>query len=393
VGRLTKRAVDAARHDPSRFQTMVWDSELKGFGLRISRGGKKSFILQYRNARGRSRRMTLGAATRLTAEQARRLAKVYLGEAASGKDPAEERREKRGGLTVAEFAEQYLEVHARPKKKPSSVKLDERLLRTCILPALGSRKLEGIRRPDVSRMHHAQRATPVQANRALLLLSKMMNLAESWGLRPDGSNPCRGVERFRERARQRYLSAEELARLGKVLAEAEREGSEHPSAILALRLLILTGARSGEILGLRWKEVDFERRALHLADSKTGEKTIQLSAPALELLSQARRLKGNPYVCTGARSGKHLVGLTKIWHRLRERAGLDDVRIHDLRHSYAAVGAGGGLSLPIIGALLGHSQPQTTARYAHVAADPLREAADQIAGEIASSLGGNVGDG
>lgn len=390
--KLTKRTVDSAKPDPSRFQTLIWDCEIRGFGLRISPGGKKSYILQYRNAQGRSRRTTLGATSRLTAEQARKLARQRLSEVDHGEDPAEASREAREGLTVAGFAERYLERHARPKKKPSSVVLDERLLRLCILPALGSRKLADVTRADVRKMHHKKRKTPVQANRALLLLSKMMNLAESWGLRPDGSNPCRGVERFPERPRQRFLSGGEVARLGEALREAEEKGTAHPSGILALRLLLLTGARCGEILSLKWSEVDFKRRYLHLSDSKTGEKSIPLNAPALEVLSNAPRIEGNPYVCSGDRPGSHLVGLPKIWYRIRARAGLEGVRIHDLRHTYAAFGAGGGLSLPLIGSLLGHSQPQTTARYAHLGADPRHEAAERIGGELAANLNGSGGD-
>jgi integrase len=219
-----------------------------------------------------------------------------------------------------------------------------------------------------------------------------MNLAEAWGLRPTGSNPCQGVERYREQRRQRFLSGAELAQVGEALAEAEREESAHPSGILALRLLLLTGARSGEILSLRWSEVNFERSCLELADSKTGQKTIPLGAAALELLSKAERMEDNPYVCFGDKPGRPLGGLTKIWYRIRRRAGLEDVRIHDLRHSFASVGAGSGLGLPIIGAVLGHTQAQTTSRYAHLAADPVQQAAERISEEIAARLDGGAGD-
>ena len=389
--KLTKRIVDAAAPSGSTKQNYVWDSEIKGFGLRIAAKGRKSFVFQYRNAQGRTRRLTLGAASQITAEQARGLARKAAAAVETGEDPAEARLEARRGLTVAELAGRYLEEHARPKKKASSAKLDERLLRQCILPHLGSRKTADVTGPAVRKMHHALRNTPVQANRALLVLSKVMNLAESWGLRPQGTNPCMGIERYREKRRQRFLSGEELTRLGEALAEAEREESAHPSGILALRLLLLTGARSGEILNLRWSEVDFERSCLQLQDSKTGEKTIPLGAPALELLAKAPRIEGNPYVCFGDCTGKPLVGLPKIWYRIRKTAGLEDVRIHDLRHSFASIGAGSGLGLPILGALLGHSQPQTTSRYAHLAADPLHEAAERISGAVAASLKGEGG--
>jgi integrase len=390
--KLTKRTVDAASFEGTGGQSFVWDSEIKGFGLRISRGGRKSYVFQYRNAQRRSRRLTLGIAARLTPDQARGLALQAAAAAERGEDPAEAKLAARRGPRFEEFAVRYLEEHARPKKKASSVQLDERLLKGCLLPALGNLTVTGITANDARRMHHAHRETPVQANRALLLLSKMMNLAESWGLRPLGSNPCRGVERYREKPRQRFLSAEEIARLGKALREVEAEGSAHASGILALRLLLLTGARVGEILSLRWAEVDFDRRCLHLADSKTGEKMIPLGAPALDLLVEAPRIHGNPYVCPGEREGKPLVGLTRIWYRIRERADLTDVRIHDLRHSFASVGAGGGIGLPILGAILGHTQPQTTHRYAHLAADPLLQAADHIATEIDRNLRGETAE-
>lgn len=390
--KITKRFVDSAHAEPDRAQTLLWDSRLKGFGLRVSASGKKSYIFQYRNAHGRSRRLTVGDASRITAMDARRLARIHAGDVERGLDPVEERNQARQALTLRELAERYMSEHAIPKKKPSSIKTDERLLRLCLLPCLGHLKVAEITRADARRMHHASRKTPVQANRALLLLSKMMNLAESWGLRKDRSNPTRGVERFPEKPRERFLSPEEFARLGAVLDEVDEKEEEHPSAILALRLLILTGARSGEILSLRWDEVDLDRRCLRLKDSKTGGKIIPLASAAVDLLRKAPRVHGNPYVCFGARRGQHFVGLPKVWYRIRARAGLNDVRTHDLRHSFAAVGAGGGISLPIIGGLLGHSQPQTTARYAHLASDPLHEAADRIGSEIAFHLESGTGD-
>ncbi len=218
----------------------------------------------------------------------------------------------------------------------------------------------------------------------------MLNLAESWGIRPDGSNPCRHVERYPEKRRERFLSAEELERLGRVLTEAEAEGAEPLSAIAAIRLLILTGCRVQEILGLRWEQVDFERRQIHFEESKTGQKAVAFGAAALELLSDLPRHEGNPHVIPGKKEGAHFVGMPKVWQRIRTRAGLEDVRLHDLRHSFASVGAGAGLSLPIIGKLLGHTQAATTQRYAHLAADPVREAADRVSAEIAAALNGQT---
>ena len=227
---------------------------------------------------------------------------------------------------------------------------------------------------------------PYQANRTVAMLSKFFNWTEKLGLRPDGSNPCRHVEKYREAKRERFLSEAELARLGEALRAAETDKTASPWVIAAIRLLTLTGARLSEVLTLRWDYVDFDRATIRLPDSKTGAKTLHLNAPALEVLSAIPRLEDNPHVICGERKGAHLVNIQKPWRRIRKAAGLNDVRIHDLRHSFASVAAAGGMSLPLIGALLGHSQPATTARYAHLSSDPLRAASDAIAGRIAGAM-------
>jgi integrase len=230
------------------------------------------------------------------------------------------------------------------------------------------------------------RGTPFQANRVVALLSKMLSLAERWGLRPDGSNPTRHVERFREKARQRYLSEAELARLGDALAESESMDLDSIEAVAAIRLLLFTGARMGEILTLRWDDVDLERRCLRLPDSKTGAKLIQLNAPALEVLASLKQR--SEWVLPGKDPKKRYVNLAKPWARISQRAELDDVRVHDLRHSFAAVGAGAGGSLLVIGGLLGHKSAATTARYAHLSVDPLRAANEVIGSRIDAALRG-----
>jgi integrase len=232
------------------------------------------------------------------------------------------------------------------------------------------------------------RRTPGAANRTLALLSKIFNLAEKWGLRSDGSNPCRHVEKNPERKIERYLTAGEFARLGEALVEAERTRTEMPSVIAAIRLLAFTGCRLSEILTLRWDWIDRERGCLNLPDSKTGRKTVYLGAPALEVLTQIGREPGNPHVITGRNPGTHLVNLSKPWYRIRATAGLDGLRIHDLRHSFASFGAGAGLSLPMIGKMLGHTQAQTTLRYAHLSADPLKRAVDTVTSDIAAAMNG-----
>jgi integrase len=381
--KLTKRTVDALKPHPDR-DLVVFDSELSGFGVRVKSSGRKSYLIQYRNAGGRSRRLTLAGHGRLTPDEARDEAKQLLAAAARGQDPAEERHVALRAPTVAELAALYLERHAKPRKKTAGA--DESMLRRYILPAFGTKKVEAITAGDVARLHHALGDKPLAANRVLALISVMFNLAESWGLRAPASNPCRHLKRYPERKRERFLGAEEVQRLGAALVEAQ--GVEHPSALAAIRLLLLTGARKSEILTLQWEHVDLERYALRLPDSKTGAKVIALGAAAAALLARLDRCEGNPYVCWGNSPGGHFVGLHHVWQRIRRRAQLPAVRVHDMRHSFASFGAAAGLGLPVLGALLGHKQPITTARYAHLANDPLRAAADRITGEIAAALDG-----
>ena len=255
-------------------------------------------------------------------------------------------------------------------------------------------------RAEVERLHNHLAATPYEANRVLALLSKMFNLAEAWEMRPDGSSPCRHVKKFPEAKRERFLSERELEQLGAALAAAERgelvgrTGAPiSPHAVAAIRLLIFTGARRGEVLGLRWDWIDWEAQRAELPDSKTGKKFLYLPPAALDVLRAVPRVEGNPHVIVGGRSGAPLVNLTLPWIAIRAAADLAGVRLHDLRHSFASVGAGAGLSLPMIGALLGHRETATTARYAHLSDDPQRDSAALISNRIAAALAAGEGGG
>ena len=382
--KLTKRAIDAFLYEGG--WDVRWDDVVKGLGLRVYPSGNKSFLLRYTMRGGRKRTMTLGRFGELTLQQARVDATRTKLAVAAGDDPLAAKQRYKSAPTVTELADRYMAEHARPKKKPKSADSDERNLALYILPTIGEHKVAEVTRNDVSTIHHRMRATPFQANRVLALTSKLFNLAEKWGLRPDGSNPCRHVEKYRERSRERFLSHEELARLNEVLEDAGRRQTESSSVIAAIRLLILTGCRLNEILTLCWEDVDLAHKCLRLRDSKTGGRTVHLSAPALEVLANIQRSNTNHHVIVGKLDGAHLVNLEKPWRRIRSKAGLEDVRLHDLRHSFASIAASEGLSLHQIGGLLGHSQAQTTKRYAHLAANELKRVNETVGAKLEEAM-------
>lgn len=381
--KLTKRVVDAAEVRPGDY--FIWDGDLPGFGLRVFPSGRKRYIVQYRAGR-RSRRISLGPSTVLTCEQARSQAITILAASRNGDDPAASREAGRKAITVKELAERFDKEHIALRLKPSTANGYRRMLARVIVPALGSHRVTEVTRADVARIHHDLWHIPYDANRCLEIISKMFNLAEMWGLRPDGSNPRKHIKKYPEEKRERFLSPAELKRVGEVLREMEREGIELPSSIAATRLLILTGCRLGEIMMLRWEHVDILGKALRLPDSKTGAKVVHLGQPAIDVLEKIKRLADNPWVIVGALPCAPLSDLQPFWQRVRARAGLKDVRIHDLRHTFASTAVASGQGLPMIGKLLGHTQVQTTARYAHLAADPVKSAAEQVSASIAAAL-------
>lgn len=404
--KITKRVVDALKTGPERF--MVWDSEISGFGLRVSPADRKVYLLKYRVGGGRTGRVrwaTIGTHGNLTPDQAREIARRWTAEVAEGGDPAGVREEQRKAPTVSDLLDRYLKDHVTVRNKAKTVVGVTDLVNRIIRPKLGKLKVADVSRADVSRFHSGLSKTPTTANRALAALSKAFSLAEVWGYRDDHTNPCHRVQRFEERARERFLSAEEFGALGAALSRAEREplkvvdkaGKEktitaNPEAVRAIRLLIFTGARVGEILGLRWEYLDLEAGLASLPDSKTGKKVVQLAQAALEVLAGAERPEtGKGFVIRGG-SGKDpeiaLVNIKDPWGAIRSAAGLGDVRLHDLRHAFASVAVAGGMSLPMIGALLGHREAKTTQRYAHLANDPQKAAAGQIAGRISEAMNG-----
>lgn len=403
--KLTQSVVDKAESEAERY--VLVDTVIPGFWCRVEPSGAKSYRLRYRVGGGRKatvREPKIGDAKAMKCEKARSIAADWHAEVAKGGDPSGERMAYRDAPTMDHLLARYLADHARPNKKASSIAEDERLIRDYLLKTFGGKKVIEVTRAQVDTFHKMLAHKPYRANRCLALLSKAMNLAELWGMRPDNSNPVRHVRKFAEAQRKRFLAPAELARLGDALRIAERDGClmlparegvrekaervpVSRSAVAAIRLLILTGARKSEILGLRWAWVDAENRRANLPDSKTGEKAVILPPAALEVLAGLPREDGNPYVIQGGKPGAALVNLKDPWLAIREATGLDDVRIHDLRHSFASVGAAGGASLPVIGALLGHTQASTTQRYAHLADDPLQAAAATIGSRIAAAMG------
>lgn len=382
--RLTKRLIDTTP-PPATGDVTLWDEQVPGFGCRLWASGRKSFSVRYRY-RGRQMRLTLGPYGVLTVDQARAMAQAALGQLAMGADPASVRRSRSVSITVVDLASRYLTEHAVPKKKARSVAEDRANLRKHILPVLGKRAIADITPRDITALHHSLRATPIAANRCLSLLSTIFSLAEQWELCPRGSNPVVGIQRYKERKRERYLSLEELARLSQVLTDVERDGEESPAVVRCIRLLLLTGCRLLEVLTLRWDALNLSAGTARLVDSKTGPRTVYLAPPAAEILQATPHT--SPWVIPGRTVGQHHRPPHHAWHRIRTKAGLEDVRLHDLRHTYASLGVQAGLSLPLIGGLLGHRSVGMVQRYAHLADSPQHQAAALIGELMRKAMGG-----
>jgi integrase len=408
--KISKASVDACQPEAKRFT--VWDTALSGFGLCVSPSGLKTFVLRYR-ARHKfapKRFIKLGRYGAISPDEARRMAIEVLGKVAGGNDPAHETSlANASAITFGEACDKFMEQHVKAKRKPDTVALYGHLITSKLKPVFEKRNILKITRLDVAQLHDSMKVVPVTANRTLAVMAALYSWAGRVGLIEDGFNPVKRIEKYKEVAKDRYLSMAEIARLGQALSDAERNGfpyaydeskptSKHgakpgernvfysPFAVAAIRLLILTGCRLGEILNLRWAEVDLERGMLHLPDSKTGRKVVLLGDAAMKVIEALPKV--GEYVIAGSQPDKPRTDLKRPWNAIREHAGLEGVRLHDLRHSFASVGAGAGLGLPVIGKLLGHSQPRTTARYAHLADDPVKRAAQLVSQEIANAMQG-----
>lgn len=422
--RLTQDLV--ADLEPRATDYVVWCKALPGFGCRVRPTGSKSFIAQYRvgGRNAPTRKVTVGSYGRLTVDEARKAAKVILAGAELGQDEAVQRAKKRAEMTVAQLCDEYLRDGCDLKKE-STLVTDRSRIERHIKPLLGRKQIGDVTRADIERLMRDVAAGKTAADiktkkqgraivtggkgaatRTVRLLGGIFTYAVERGY--IAANPRSGVKTYTDTKGERFLSSDELKRLGDALREAETVGlpwvfnegkkAKHrpveeanrreviaPHAVAAIRLLLLTGCRAGEILGLRWRDVDFERGVLNLPDSKTGAKKVVLGAPALEVLSETPRV--GEFVIAGADPKKPRSDLKRPWSRIAAHAGLGEVRLHDLRHSFASVGAAAGMGLGMVGKLLGHASPTTTARYSHLADDPVRRAADNISTTISAAIG------
>ena len=403
--KLTKRFVDALK--PVTSDTLYRDTDLKGFALRVKPSGIRTWVVQYRNKAGRTRKLALDKVGVLTPEEARQRARDALAAASKGGDPSADRHAERADLTVAELVERYLKDGPadKPAKKASTWTIDASNLRRHVVPILGRKSVSSVTSADVQRFQRdvtegktkadakgAKKRGRVRvrggsgtARRATVVLASMLAWAVGRGMRAE--NPAKGVSLNKPNRRERFLSASELAKLGEAMAKLEGQGT-NAGSLAIVRLLILTGARKTEIASLRWEHVDFERKALRLPDSKTGAKVVPLGAPALDVLSHLPRHEGSPWVFPATRGKGYHLGASMVWRKLVKAAGLKGVRLHDLRHGFASFAVADGDSLYLVGKVLGHTQAATTQRYAHLQLDPVRAVADRTSRKLAGALKG-----
>jgi len=378
---------------PEKGSKIHFDDEVKGFGIRITAKGAKAFVLSYR-IYGRLRRYTIGRTTEWSSEAARDEAIGLRKGIAKGCDPLQEKETRIASPTVKDLSIDYMSKHATAHKRASSQKTDQQLLDNHILPKLGRLKVLAVSYSDIERLHQSMQAKPYSANRVLALLHKMFSLAIKWQW--CDKNPVKGIQRFPEAKRERYLSPAELEKLVDTLneypkfttlaGESRTDARKQQSANI-IKLLLLTGARKSEVLLSTWDMFDLKAGVWIKPSSHTKQKKIHrvpLSEPAIDLLTTIKN--DSRYVFPGTSPDTPQLDVKGAWREISKKAGISDVRLHDLRHTYASLLVSKGLSLPIIGQLLGHTQPGTTARYAHLYDDALREATGHV-GDVVSIRG------
>ena len=379
---LTKRIVD--RLAVNGKDAVFWDSDLPGFGIRVYPTGRKVYVVQTRT-NGKSKRVTVGRHGDISPDEARKDAAKFIARMKAGQSPVEAAPEAEP--TVADLAERYEREYVAMHCKPNTIKHYGLMLKKHIVPRLGTLRVSEVERKHILKFQFELSDMPTVANRTVDILVKMFNLAELWEMRPPGRNPCKSVRRYKVSPhKERFLSPEELARLGRTLdvAPAKRLASRHAAA--AIRLLVLTGCRRNEIMGLAWDDLDFEAGEMRLVDSKTGTRIMPMPPAAAAVLAELPRTPDNRWVFPGRKKGTHQININDSWNRVRRHAGLDGVRLHDLRHSFASRALALGEGLPMIGELLGHQQVNTTARYAHLARESVRTSTAKVAESIGADI-------
>ena len=389
--KLTKAVVDTAKPEKSPYE--LRDAAIPGFLLKVTPAGRKVFMVAYVANNGQRRKPAIGRFGEITVEQARAIAQDWLADVRKGKDPSAEKRAARQAPTVKELLERFISDYSEPRNKPSTVEANRSYGRLYIIPHLGQSKVSDITRADISNLMKRMAKTPTNANRVLSAVRKMFNMAEVWGMRPDGSNPCRHVPKFPERGKTRLITDAELKRLYKYLSKAQAEGLEHPFILLAIQLQFEFAARMSEILKLEWAWVDLDNRRVEWPDSKTGGMSKPMSAEAVRLLEAAPRLESSPYVCPAIFDPnrpmpKHTY--YKGWRRILERAELPHVGTHGIRHRSATDIANSGIPAKVGMALTAHKTVTMFMRYVHTEDDPVRAAADAVAFRRQNLIGGAV---
>lgn len=383
--KLTKRNIEAITATGKRQH--FFDDDLPGLAIRVSEIGKVSFYYTYRYGKGRAavkKWVHIGAYPAWTPEQARHRVKELAAQVVSGVDPAQEVRKSKTIITVSDIAKLFLTEHVRQKLKAKSIELYEGAISKHILPAIGKMPVEDISHRDVAKLHHSLKGHLYMANRVAAVMSKFFNWCEVNGYRARGSNPVVGLEKYKEEKKLEFLKSDELSAIGAALTALEKEGQISTLAAAALRLLMLTGMRLMEVLSLKWEYLDLDAKKAELPDTKTGFKVVPLSLPALEVLQKLPIIDQYVFPSSASASG-HMEGLRKPWSLLAARAKLQGRwRVHDLRHAFASMMVNSGASLPVIGKVLGHATPGTTARYAHLEKNPAHQAAEDAAAKIAA---------
>lgn len=426
--KFTKTAIDGLSPKDKIYRE--WDQDIKGFGVRVSPSGRKAFFIQYTRPDGKKDSFTIGAYGTLSLKQAQDIARAKIGDIRAGNNPKADKVRARQYPSLKEFMALFIQDYAKHNVKEKTLKGYEGVIRSAIIPALGNKRIDTIETQDISRLKNSYADKPYQANQIIAILSKAYNWALEESLYKDLINPCANVKKYGKKqgvkSRERYLTAEEISRLSKVFRRMENgkalvmfdmnkqafdenkalKRQYNPDtgiyAVAALMLMFLTGCRKDEILTLKWEYIDIDNKMIRLPDSKTGSKVVFFDEHALGILNRLKAfeaekaeqskdiqkaIRANPYVIKGKHYESRLIGIQKVWEGIRESIGINDVRIHDIRHTFASQAVSSGASLPLIGKLLGHSEPATTARYAHLYDDPQRALNSKVSKEIYALMG------